>query len=454
MRQAIHFIRFIRSHPFSSIPIRVPIRQMNRTIPKAGRWRGSLNVPGDKSVSHRALMMAALAEGKTEVTRLAPGKDVASTAGCLRGLGVAIDVRGDAALVHGRGSGGFSPPARTLDAGNSGTTVRLLSGILAAQPFASTITGDASIRRRPMKRIVEPLRAMGALIETSPGFLAPLSIRGSRLHPIDYVMPVPSAQVKSCILLAALFAEGRTSVTESALSRDHTERMFEHLGIRIGRHGLRIEIEGPQSPAARDMDVPGDISSAAFPMIAAALIPDSELTLLNVGVNPTRTGVIEVLRTMGCSITESSPRISGGEPRADLIVRTSALRGTEISGAMIPKIIDEIPILAVAASQAEGRTVVRDATELRVKETDRIAAVATNLEAMGIHVDVFDDGFAVEGPQKLRGAVIDSMDDHRIAMAFAVAGLVADGETRILKTECADISFPGFFDLLERVEHA
>ena len=427
---------------------------MIRTIPKAERWRGSLSVPGDKSVSHRALMMAALAEGKTTVTRLSPGKDVASTAHCLRGLGVAIDVQGDIAVVHGRGACGFSPPVETLDAGNSGTTIRLLSGILAAQPFASTITGDASIRKRPMKRIVEPLKAMGARIESSPGFLAPLSIRGTRLRPIDYVMPVPSAQVKSCILLAALFAEGLTSLTESALSRDHTERLFEHLGIRFRRHGLRIEIEGPQSPAPGDIDVPGDLSSAAFPIIAAALIPDSELILRNVGVNPTRTGIIDVLRTMGCSITESSPRSANGEPRADLIVRTSDLRGAEISGDMIPKIIDEIPILAIAATRAEGRTEVRDARELRVKETDRIAAIAANLNAMGVRVDVFDDGFAVEGPQKLRGAVIDSMDDHRIAMAFAVAGLVADGETRILKTECVDISYPGFFDMLEEVEHA
>jgi 3-phosphoshikimate 1-carboxyvinyltransferase len=427
---------------------------MNRTIIMAKRWRGSLSVPGDKSVSHRALMMAALAEGKTTVTRLAPGKDVASTAHCLRALGVVINVQGDTAVVQGRGAVGFSPPVRTLDAGNSGTTIRLLSGILAAQSFDSTITGDASIRRRPMKRIVEPLQAMGARIETSPGFLAPLSIHGTRLRPIDYVMPVPSAQVKSCILLAALFAEGLTSVTEPALSRDHTERMFGHLGIRFRRHGLRIEIDGPQSPAPDDMDVPGDLSSAAFPMIAAALIPDSELTLMNVGVNPTRTGVIDVLRTMGCSITESAPRTASGEPRADLIVRTSALRGAEISGDMIPKIIDEIPILAIAAARAEGRTVIRDAKELRVKETDRIAAIAANLDAMGVRIDVFDDGFAVQGPQKLKGAVIDSMDDHRIAMAFAVAGLVAEGETRILKTECADISFPGFFDLLEGVEHA
>jgi 3-phosphoshikimate 1-carboxyvinyltransferase len=426
---------------------------MNRTLQKARRWRGALSIPGDKSVSHRGLMLAALAEGRSQLTHLAPGRDVACTADCLRQLGVRIDATGGGAVIHGNGPYGFSRPLETLDAGNSGTTIRLLSGILAAQPFDSTITGDASIRRRPMKRIVEPLLSMGARIETSAGFLAPITIRGTRLRPVDYTLPVPSAQVKSCILIAALFAEGTTSVTEPALSRDHTERMFEHLGVRFQRNGLRIEIEGPQIPEPGDIDVPGDLSSAAFPMIAAALVPDSELTLRNVGVNPTRTGILDVLRTMGCTITESNPRTANREPRADLVVRSSALSGTEITGDMIPKIIDEIPVLAIAAVRARGRTVVRDAAELRVKETDRIAALARNLTAMGVRIDVFDDGFAIEGPQELKGAVVDSMNDHRIAMAFAVAGLIAEGKTTITNTECADISFPGFFDLLEEVDY-
>jgi 3-phosphoshikimate 1-carboxyvinyltransferase len=427
---------------------------MNRAIRKAKRWRGTLTVPGDKSISHRALIFGALADGKTTVTNLAPGKDVQSTAHCLGQLGIQIVLSGSTVMIHGRGLHGLSSPKEILDAGNSGTTIRLLSGILAAQPFASSITGDASLRRRPMKRIVEPLQAMGAKIETSPGFLAPITIHGARLHPIDYILPVPSAQVKSCILLAGLLTRGKTSVTEPTLSRDHTERMFEHFGIRFERRGFRIEIAGPQTPKTADIDVPGDLSSAAFPLVAAALTPDSELTIRNVGVNPTRTGILDVLKSMGCSIDERNPRTTSHEPRADLFVRTSSLVSTEISGALIPKVIDEIPILAVAATQAKGKTVVRDAKELRVKETDRIAALARNLAAMDIQVEVFEDGFAIQGPQKPKGAVIDSMDDHRIAMAFAVAGLIADGETVIEGTECADISFPGFFDLLKEVEHA
>jgi 3-phosphoshikimate 1-carboxyvinyltransferase len=426
---------------------------MEQIIRKAKKWRGTLTVPGDKSVSHRGLMLAALADGRSTVTRLSPGKDVGSTADCLRRLGVRIDVNGSDAAIIGKGPSGLSAPGEPLDAGNSGTTIRLLSGILAAQPFASTITGDASIRRRPMKRIIEPLLSMGAAMEYSPGFLAPISIRGTRLRPVDYTLPVPSAQVKSCILLAALFAEGVTTVTEPALSRDHTERMFEHLGIRLVREGLKIRIEGPQIPAPGAIDVPGDISSAAFPMVAAALVPDSELTLQNIGVNPTRTGILDVLRAMGCSIVEANPRTANREPRADLVVRSSGLHGTEIGGDMIPKIIDEIPVLAIAAAAARGKTVVRDAAELRVKESDRIAAVARNLSAMGVRVEVFDDGFAIEGPQKLRGATVDSMNDHRIAMAFAVAGLIAEGKTTITRTECADISFPGFFDLLKAVDY-
>lgn len=426
---------------------------MNQIIHKAKKWRGTLTVPGDKSVSHRGLMLASLADGRSSVTRLSPGKDVGSTADCMRQLGVRIEMNGNDAAIHGNGPSGLSAPGGILDAGNSGTTIRLLSGVLAAQPFASTITGDASIRRRPMKRIIEPLLSMGARLEPSPGFLAPISIHGTRLRPVDYTLPVPSAQVKSCILLAALFASGVTTVTEPALSRDHTERMFEHLGIRFVRDGLTIRIEGPQAPEPGVIDVPGDISSAAFPMVAAALIPDSELTLLNIGVNPTRTGILDVLRAMGCSIVESNQRTANREPRADLVVRSSRLTGTEIGGDVIPKIIDEIPILAIAAAAARGRTVVRDAGELRVKESDRIASVARNLEAMGVRVEVFEDGFAIDGPQTIRGAVVDSMNDHRIAMAFTVAGLVAEGETTVTRTECADISFPGFFDMLGTVDY-
>jgi len=305
-----------------------------------------------------------------------------------------------------------------------------------------------------MRRIVEPLERMGGRIETSASGTAPLRIRGTRLSGAELTLPVASAQLKSCVLLAGLLAEGPTSVTEPALSRDHTERMLAGMGVRIRRDGLRLELEGPQTPLPCDFDVPGDISSAAFLMVGAALIPESELTIENVGVNPTRTGILDVLRRMGCPVEELNPRTLQGEPRADLKIRTASLAGTEIRGGLIPKIIDEIPILAVAACRASGRTVVRDAAELRVKETDRIAAVVKNLAAMGVRADVFEDGFAIEGPQPLRGAVIDSMEDHRIAMAFTVAGLLAEGETRIEGTECADISYPGFFDLLSGIEYA
>jgi 3-phosphoshikimate 1-carboxyvinyltransferase len=428
---------------------------MNQTVNRAARWRAVFQAPGDKSMSHRALLFGALAEGPSTVTRLAPGRDVASTAACLEDLGVLIEHAGEGAvIVHGKGPAGLTAPARILDAGNSGTTIRLLSGILAARPFTSVITGDGSLRRRPMRRIVEPLERMGARIETSSGGTAPLTIHGCRLRGTDLVLPVASAQLKSCALLAGMLAEGLTSVTEPALSRDHTERMLSGMGVRIRREGLRLEIEGPQTPLPADFDVPGDISSAAFPMVAAALIPESELLIENVGVNPTRTGVLTVLRAMGCPIEELNPRTLHGEPRADLRIRTARLHGTEIFGDMIPKVIDEIPVLAVAASQASGRTVVRDAGELRVKETDRIAAIVKNLAAMGVRVETRKDGFAVEGPQPLCGAVIDSMEDHRIAMAFAVAGLLADGPTRIEGTECADISYPGFFDLISGVERA
>jgi 3-phosphoshikimate 1-carboxyvinyltransferase len=296
---------------------------------------------------------------------------------------------------------------------------------------------------------VEPLGRMGARIDTADGGRAPLRIRGTRLHPADVVLPVASAQVKSCLLLAGLLTEGTTSVTEPALSRDHTERLFDGTGIRYLRKGLRIEITGPQAPSPAELDVPGDISSAAFPLVAATLIGDSELVIENVGVNPSRTGILDVLRRMGAAIEERNPRTVNGEPRADLAVRSCGLRAVEIAGDDIPRVIDELPVLAVAASQASGRTVVRDAGELRVKETDRIAAVAKNLAAMGVSVEVRSDGFAIEGSQRLSGAVIDSMADHRIAMAFAVAGLVADGDTIVRGTECADISFPGFFDLLK-----
>lgn len=424
---------------------------MDWEIQPITKWYGTYTVPGDKSISHRALMLGALAEGVTRITHLSPGKDVQSTLSCLVQLGVTIEQKEEETLVYGQGSKGLIPPTTILDAGNSGTTIRLLSGILAGHPFTSTITGDDSLRKRPMKRIIDPLEKMGAKIESSPGFFAPLTIHGTSLQPIEYALPIPSAQVKSCILLAGLLAEGKTSVTEPAQSRDHTERMLPCFGVEVIKNGLKVEIKGKSVLKATTIDVPGDISSAAFLMVAAALLPDAKLTLLNIGMNPTRTGIIEVLRTMGCSIQEKNVQSLHHEPRADLVIQSSPLSGIEIAGDLIPKVIDEIPILAIAATQAKGKTVVRDAKELRVKETDRITAVAKNLNAMGVKIEVFEDGFAIEGPQKLKAAVIESFHDHRIAMAFAIAGLVAKGKTRIRNAECAEISYPGFYEIIKGI---
>lgn len=424
---------------------------MDWEIQPITKWYGTYTVPGDKSISHRALMLGALAEGVTRITHLSSGKDVQSTLSCLVQLGVKIEQKEKETLVYGQGSKGLIPPTTILDAGNSGTTIRLLSGILAGHPFTSTITGDDSLRKRPMKRIIEPLEKMGAKIESSPGFFAPLTIHGTSLQPIEYALPIPSAQVKSCILLAGLLAEGKTSVTEPAQSRDHTERMLPCFGVEVIKNGLKVEIKGKSVLKATTIDVPGDISSAAFLMVAAALLPDAKLTLLNIGMNPTRTGIIEVLRAMGCSIQEKNVQSLHHEPRADLVIQSSPLSGIEIAGDLIPKVIDEIPILAIAATQAKGKTVVRDAKELRVKETDRITAVAKNLNAMGVKIEVFEDGFAIKGPQKLKAAVIESFHDHRIAMAFAIAGLVAKGKTRIRNAECAEISYPGFYEIIKGI---
>jgi 3-phosphoshikimate 1-carboxyvinyltransferase len=419
---------------------------MNQTILPGYVLKGRLTVPGDKSISHRALMLGAMAEGETHITNLMPGKDVHSTLTVLEQLGVPIRQNGNKLVVQGRGIRGFSPPGRILDAGNSGTTMRLMAGILAAQPFTSTLAGDASLSKRPMKRVITPLEQMGAVIESCKDNTAPLTIYGRDLHPTHYQSPVASAQVKSCVLLAGLHARGVTSVTEPALSRDHTERMLKAFGVVVHREHLTVSVEGPARLTGIHLTVPGDISAAAFFIVAASLIARSEIVLKGVGMNPTRTGVIGVLRQMGCSITETNPTHIGDEPMADLIVRSSRLSGTTVSGDMIPKLVDEIPVLAIAALFAEGETHVRNAEELRVKETDRIQAIETNILRMGGKIKTFPDGFIIRGPQRIRGAVIDSFHDHRIAMAFTVAGLLADGETVIEHAECAEISHPGFFD--------
>jgi len=425
-------------------------------VSRANRVAGEVRVPGDKSISHRAAMMSAIADGSTSITNYATSADCANTLECFRRLGVTIEKTGSDVTVNGVGKNGLIEPAAELDCGNSGTTMRLIAGILAGQPFESTLIGDESLQRRPMKRIIEPLTRMGAEIESIDG-RAPLSIRARKLKAIEYETPVASAQIKSCVLLAGLFADGRTAIIEKIPTRDHTERMLRHfrvdVNIATGNDGTRISVDGAAPLKARDIDVPGDISSAAFLLVAAACLPGSKLRLLNVGVNATRSAIVDVLKSFGVNITIENLRESGGEPIADLYVSgglNSQQAENVIRGKVIANLIDEIPILAILGTQLENGLEVRDAAELRVKESDRIAAVADNLRRMNAEIEEFPDGLRVSRSQ-LKAAVIDSFGDHRIAMAFGVAGLLADGETEVVGAECADVSFPGFFDILSHV---
>ena len=425
-----------------------------KTIEPGKGLRGEIDLPGDKSVSIRALIFSALAQGKSEITGLGTGGDIQSAERCLLGLGVAFDRRPDSRLtVAGRGLFGFVPPRDVLDAGNSGTSIRLLAGMLAGQKWNSTLTGDDSLRARPMRRVTEPLKKMGARI-TGPGdgAFAPLSIEGHPLRGIAFLSPVASAQVKSCILLAGLHAEGETTVTEPALSRDHTERMLAYLGISLERSGNAVTIAGRQELTGGDIAVPGDISSAAFFIAAALIVPGSEILIKNVGINPTRTGILDVVQLMGGNLELLNLNERNNEPVADLLVHSGDLRGITLEGDLIPRVIDEIPIIAVAATQARGETVIRDAAELRVKETDRIAALVKNLRAMGAKVEEREDGMVIPGGQRLRGAPITCFSDHRIVMAFTVAGLVAEGSTILDEEQWADVSFPGFFDVIHRLQ--
>ncbi|MGB8957336.1 MAG: 3-phosphoshikimate 1-carboxyvinyltransferase [Tumebacillaceae bacterium] len=427
---------------------------MDQVIQPAKRLAGDVIVPGDKSISHRSVMFGALADGDTHVRGFLPGADCLSTVDCFRKLGVQIDQLSDTELiVHGVGLGGLQEPSDVLDAGNSGTTTRLMLGILAGQPFHVTVTGDASIRKRPMGRVALPLRQMGAQIDgRENGKFAPLSVRGGQLKAIRYDSPVASAQVKSAVLLAGLFAEGESGVKEPELSRDHTERMLQAFGVQVGERDGYITVQGGSRLTGTAIDVPGDISSAAFLMVAAAITPGSDVTIRGVGINPTRTGILEVLREMGADIELLNERSSGGEPIADMRVRGSQLHAVHVGGAMIPRLIDEIPVLAVAASQAEGVTEIRDAEELKVKESNRIATTARELRKFGAIVEELDDGLRITGRTNLRGgAVIDTYHDHRIAMAMAVAALRADGETTIRDWESVDVSFPGFAELLNQL---
>lgn len=417
----------------------------------ARRLRGTIQFPGDKSISHRYALLGAIAEGTTEIHFFSTSADCQSTLNCLSQLGVNIERQGNQVTIQGAGLLGLKPPPATLDAGNSGTTMRMLSGILAGQPFRTVIAGDASLSRRPMKRVADPLIQMGARIQTAEGGRPPLEIQGGALHPIRYEMPVASAQVKSAVLLAGLYAEGETEVVERVPARDHTEIALEQMGADIGRTQHTIAVRGPARLAGKKLYVPGDFSSAAFFIVAGLMVPESDLVLTNVGLNPTRTELLEVLTPMGAKARVANLDILNGELIGDLHVETSRLAGGEISAASVPGLIDELPVLAVLGTETEGGLTFHGAGELRVKESDRLAAVADNLRRMGAEVEEFPDGLRVPGRQKLRGAEIECCGDHRIAMAFAVAALVAEGPTLIKDSSCVEISFPDFFDTLARV---
>lgn len=412
---------------------------------------GEVTIPGDKSISHRSVMFGSIAKGETEITNFLQGADCLSTISCFRAMGIEIENDGNRVLVHGKGLHGLTKPNHVLDCGNSGTTTRLISGILSAQNFDVTLTGDASIQKRPMKRIMDPLSLMGADIRSINGNgCAPLAISGRLLHGIHYQSPVASAQVKSAILLAGLYADGETRVTEPYVSRNHSELMLSHFGADVHTEDTTAVIRPVKELYGQKIEVPGDISSAAFFLAAGLLIPDSEILIRNVGINPTRDGVLRICKDMGADITLLNEKTSG-EPTADLLVRSSRLHGTVIGGSVIPTLIDELPMIAAMACFAEGETIIKDASELKVKESNRIAVMVENLSAMGADVEETEDGMIIRGGKSLHGAVIDSHLDHRIAMTFAITGCMAEGETEILGAECVNISYPGFYDDLKRL---
>lgn len=422
---------------------------MNAVIKPSGRLRGEITVPGDKSISHRSVMLGSIAKGDTRISGFLTGEDCLSTIDCFKKLGIDIEVNGTDVTVHGKGLKGLSAPAETLDVGNSGTTLRLMSGILSAQPFTTRLTGDSSIQKRPMGRVASPLGLMGAKITSeNEKMTAPLTIEGQKLHGIDYTLPVASAQVKSALILAGLYADGETRITEPEATRDHTEIMLNYLGADIRKEGDTIVVRPAAELKGKDITVPGDISSAAYFIAAALISKDSEVLIKNVGVNPTRTGIITAFKAMGGNIELTNERTVCGEPVADILVRSSRLHGVVIKGAIIPKLIDEIPVIAAAACYASGETVIADAEELRVKESDRIKTMAAELGRMGATVIQTDDGMIILGGVPLHGAVCESYNDHRVAMSVAVAALGAKGETQIKDCGCVDISFPGYFDAL------
>ena len=430
---------------------------MRQVVRSPSHMEGTVILPGDKSVSHRALLLNSIARGTAHVSNLCEGDDRASMLRCLRGLGVRIDRHASCSTsqaeecfkVNGQGPGGPSEPAGVLNAGNSGTTMRLVSGLLAAQPFFSVISGDRSLRTRPMSRIVQPLTQMGARISGREGdSLAPLAIRGGDLHGIEYTLPVASAQVKSSILIAGLYASDQTTIRQPKTSRDHTERMLRSMGADLEEDGLRIVVR-PSDLSPMDVRVPGDISAAAFWLVAACCHPDARIVVEGVGINPTRTGILDVLRSMGARISMENIREDEGEPLADLVAESSHLEATEVGGDTIPQVIDELPVVALAACFAKGTTVISDAGELRVKESDRIGATAKGLSELGAVVEERPDGMAILGGERLRGGEVQSFGDHRIAMTMAVAGLLAQGETVVGGAEAAGVSYPSFWDTLK-----
>lgn len=420
--------------------------------------RGEVNIPGDKSISHRCIMFGSIASGTTEISNFLQGADCLATINCFRRMGIEIENQEEKIIVHGKGLHGLTAPTEILDVGNSGTTTRLISGILVGQPFESKLSGDNSLNSRPMKRIIEPLTKMGGHISSIlRNGCAPLYIAPGKLHGIHYDSPVASAQVKSSILLAGLYANGETSVTEPSLSRNHTELMLKEFGADIRS---QFDLNTSKATAfirpcselyGQKIMVPGDISSAAYFIAAGLLVPDSEILIKNTGINATRAGILKVCEDMGANITLLNERTEGGEAIADILVRTSKLHGTTISGDIIPTLIDEIPIIAIMAAAAEGTTIIKDAAELKVKETNRIETVVDNLKAMGCDIIATDDGMIIHGGKTLHGTTIHTLLDHRIAMAFSIAALIAEDTTRILDSKCVDVSYPTFYDSFENL---
>lgn len=427
---------------------------MRMAITPARRLVGEIRVPGDKSISHRAIMLGSIAQGDTYITHFLMSDDCLSTIQAFRQMGVPIRITdSNTVIVKGQGLRGLKVPRATIDAGNSGTTARLLAGLLSGQSFSSTITGDESLRRRPMDRVIIPLRKMGADISGTQDKYLPLEIRGGALKGIDYSMPVASAQVKSCLILATLYADSPSRIHEPAPSRNHTELMLQAFGGRLDIDDGTITAYPVDQLYGQQLHVPGDMSSAAFFITAGLLVPNSSIILKDVGLNPTRIGILEAYREMGASIAIENVSTSGGEKRGDIIVNTSHLKCTVIGGQLIPRLIDEIPVIALAATQAQGTTIIKDAQELKVKESNRIATVVDILSRLGASIEATDDGMVIHGPTPLKGSEVDSFGDHRLAMMAAVAGLIAQGETVINGWECVNISFPGFYDTLKRLQN-